>query len=419
MNEADPRLWGLIDQHFRDSPDLSPGRLAVAVSGGGDSLALLLLLCDWASVEDCELFAVTVDHGLRDESAAEAAGVAAICAGLGVAHQTLSWRWDGAGNLPDRARRGRHSTIAAWALAQGIADVALGHTADDQAETFLMRLARGSGVDGLSCMASRRRSDRLTLHRPLLAARRSELRAFLVARGQDWFEDPSNVDPGYDRVKARQALGALEPLGMMVETLCETAGRMRLARSVLERGALELARAAAEVVAGDLEIRIDALKTADEETRLRVLSGAIRWINGADYRPRWQGTKAAWDAIEAGRTHTLAGCLMTPGRDHLRIAREFQAVRSVATPADGLWDGRWRLEGPGAEGLSIRALGEAGLAQCPDWRAGGTPRSSLLAAPSVWDGDRLVAAPLAGMSNGWVARLADERAEFPDVLITH
>lgn len=419
MNEADSRLSGLIDQHFRDSPDLSPARLGVAVSGGGDSLALLLLLRDWAAVEDCELFAVTVDHGLRDEAASEAAGVAALCARLGVAHLTLDWRWDGAGNLPDRARRGRLSVIADWAAEQGIADVALGHTADDQAETFLMRLARGSGVDGLSCMAPRRRAEGLIWHRPLLAARRSELRAFLAALGEDWIEDPTNDDAGFDRVKARRALAGLEPLGLTVETLNETAGRMRLARSVLERVAHDLARDAARVVAGDVEIHLDALKTADEETRLRILSAAIRWISGADYRPRWQGTLAAWEAIEAGRSHTLAGCLMTPGRDHLRVAREYQAVRDLATPADMLWDGRWRLDGPSTAGLSVRATGEAGLAQCPDWRAGGLPRSSLLAAPSVWDGDVLIAAPLAGLSQGWTARLAAERADFADVLITH
>ncbi|MCB2123065.1 MAG: tRNA lysidine(34) synthetase TilS, partial [Rhodobacteraceae bacterium] len=131
---------------------LAPGRsdrLGVAVSGGSDSTALLCLLADLRGTGGPDLAAVTVDHGLRPEAAGEARSVAALCARLGVSHTICRWDgWDGTGNLPDQARRARQNLIAGWASGLGIGAVALAHTRDDQAETVLLRLARGSGVDG-------------------------------------------------------------------------------------------------------------------------------------------------------------------------------------------------------------------------------------------------------------------------------
>ena len=134
MTEAARHLIEMIAAAFPPSP---PQRLGVAVSGGGDSVALLHLLADWARESGTELRAVTVDHGLRPEAATEAADVARACAALGVGHDILRWSgWDGRGNLPDQARRARYRLMADWAQAHGIADVALGHTADDQPKPF-------------------------------------------------------------------------------------------------------------------------------------------------------------------------------------------------------------------------------------------------------------------------------------------
>ena len=166
-------LAALVRAAFGPEP---PDKLGVAVSGGGDSTALLVLLDDWRRDGGPELAVATVDHGLRPEAAAEAAEVAALCGRLGVPHETLAWRWDGKGNLSDAARRGRLRLIAGWANGRGIGMVAQGHTADDQAETFLMRLARGSGVDGLAAMAARRTAEGVAWVRPLLQVRRGEFR---------------------------------------------------------------------------------------------------------------------------------------------------------------------------------------------------------------------------------------------------
>ncbi|MFV2034995.1 MAG: tRNA lysidine(34) synthetase TilS, partial [Halocynthiibacter sp.] len=170
-----------------------PACIGVAVSGGSDSMALLCLLSQLCERHKAHrLSVVTVDHGLRPDAAAEATHVAETCAGLGHQHTVLHWRgWDRSGNLQDRARQARYSLIADWATASGISTVALGHTADDQAENFLIRLARESGVDGLSGMSSRRKIKDVMFLRPMLTATRSELRDFLRDRGIRWVDDPS------------------------------------------------------------------------------------------------------------------------------------------------------------------------------------------------------------------------------------
>jgi tRNA(Ile)-lysidine synthase len=412
-----PDLATLVRTFFTPSP---PARLGVAVSGGGDSMALLHLLNDWRREGGPDLSVVTVDHGLRPEAAAEAAGVAVAAMALGLPHRTL--RWEGGhegGNLPDRARRARYGLIAGWAKAEGIGTVALGHTADDQAETLLMRLARGSGVDGLAGMADRRDHLGLCWARPLLAARRSALRALLAARGVDWVEDPTNEDAIFDRVKARAALGALAPLGVTVEGLVETADRMRMARRALAEAAVALAGRAARLEAGDVILDREAIAGAADELRYRLIARALMLVSGADYRPRFEALKAVVTRALAGQRATLSGCIILPRKGGLHITRELAAVAGVTARPGGVWDGRWRLNGPAEAGQEVRALGEAGLSGCPGWRATGRPRLALLASPAVWHGTRLIAAPLAGRAAGWAAECLYDAMSYRHGLIVH
>lgn len=397
---------------------LAPGRfdrLGVAVSGGGDSLALLHLLAEWRAAGGPQLAAVTVDHGLRAEAAAEAEAVAQVCAGLGVPHHVLRWQgWDRRGNLQDAARRARQRLIADWAAGQGIGAVALGHTADDQAETVLLRLARGSGVDGLAGMAAQRRAQGVLWLRPLLDVRREALRDWLRARGIGWADDPSNDDPRFDRVKARRALAMLAPLGIDVQGLLDTAARMRMARDALAQAAQAAARSLARIDGGDV-LLAPGFAALPEETRLRISAHALRWIGGGDYRPRLSALRAA---LQVGKPATLAGCLLLPeAGGGLRITREPQAVAGAVAAPGALWDGRWHLCGPAPEGCEVRALGEAGLLLCPDWRQTGRPHVALAATPAAWRGNDLVAAPLAGRASGWTAELACGDQDFFHSLI--
>ena len=367
--------------------------IGIAASGGGDSIALLHL----ALAAGLRVEAVTVDHRLRAESGAEAAGVADACAKLGVRHQVRVWEHGPiAGNLMDAARRARMGLIADWARERGIGHVALGHTRDDQAETLLMGLARRAGIDGLAGMRPNWAEGGVTFHRPLLDAGRAELRDWLRGQGIPWVDDPTNDDARFTRVKARLALAALQPLGITAEGLAEVAGHLAGVQAAL---AAQLRRAAAahvEVTAGALRIA-PGLFTEPTEVQRQLVARAIGWLSQRPYRPRADDLSRFLQALSKAGDATLQGC-RTSGGWVLREARH--AGGEVAVGA--LWDGRWRVTGPGG---TVRALGDAGLRACPDWRATGLPRLVLAVTPGVWQGDLLLAAPLAGWDDGWSAQL--------------
>lgn len=398
----------------------APARLGLAVSGGGDSIALLHLAHAWGRAAGVGLSAVTVDHGLRPEAATEARFVAEICARLGVAHDTLRWTgWDGRGNLQAAARAARYRLMAGWAHERGIGAIALGHTMDDQAETFLMRLARGSGPDGLSGMAASHRRDAMIWLRPLLDLRRDALRAWLGQHGQGWIDDPSNRDRRFDRVRVRQALDGMRDIGLTVEGLAETCTRMAMTRAALDHLACETARSTGVIDRGDLLFDSAGLDASPRETRLRLLAAALCWVASAEYRPRLAALETALDAALSGRRRSLHGCLLTPDGPRLRISREPAAVRDTRAAPDRPWDTRWRFFGPKINGVQLRALGETGLACCKGWRETGLPRASLLASPAVWRGDELIAAPLAGHCNGWRAELTPPAEAVLQAIISH
>lgn len=386
-----------------------PGKIGVAVSGGGDSMALLDLLRRRGGTTLC---VASVNHGFREEADDEIALVAEYAARHGLSHDVLRWHWDGVGNLQAAARDGRRGALRDWAIAKGIEYVALGHTADDQAETFLMRLARGSGVDGLSGMTAVRPDGPVTWCRPLLTVRRDDLRRHLREVGVKWADDPSNEDSRFDRVKARQMMETLTPLGLSVARLVQTAEHMAQEKDVLVWAASQAKAQAAKVVAGDVVLERSALANMPKALAFRILADALCFVSGDTYRPRFKALKAAWSS---DRDTSLHGCLILHRGGGVNITRELNAVQKIVVPLGMLWDGRWQVTGDGfgaGEGYDVAALGEGGLSQCPEWRATGMARQTLLASPAVWREGALIAAPLVGFGKGWYARLADGRDRF-------
>lgn len=367
----------------------------------------------------CTVAVATVDHGLRPEAAAEAAAVGAACASIGVPHDILHWRWDGQGNLQDAARRGRIAALATWARARGLRTVALGHTQDDIAETFLMRLARDAGVDGLAAMAARREVEGITFLRPLLGLSRADLRGWLLQRGVAWAEDPSNDDPRFDRVRARRALAALAEVGVDGAAIAALAAKMADVRAALEAATADAAARFVRIDGGDVIVDAPGLAALPAEIRRRLLLAAVMWIASAEYGPRGAEMERFVAAALEGRPATLAGCRTSHARGRLRITREVRAVAGLVGPVGAPWDGRWRVYGPESNGLTLRALGEAGLAACPDWRAAPYPRATLLASPAVWSAEGLVAAPLAGFGAGWVAQCQPPKGPLAAAPLSH
>lgn len=394
----------------------APPRIALGVSGGSDSRALLELSAALSKQHPLDLHVVTVDHGLRAESAAEAASVGRRAQELGLPHAILRWRAPKpASNRAAAAREARYRLMATWRREQGIPLLAVAHTEDDVAETFLLRLARGSGVDGLAEMAAQvREADDLWRIRPLLRASRAALRATCRAYGAEWVEDPSNDDPSYDRTKARAALKALAPLGLTKTRLAKTAAAMRRARLALETQATALSAASARCddVIGWIALAPGPLIAAPAEIALRVLAGALKRVAGATYPPRLDALEEAFEVVIKGEGagRALHGCLMSRlSSGEVAICREPAACAAPTPLAPGRaaeWDKRVRVE-TGRAGLTARALGDDGVAALRAMEAEGalTPPATWRAAPraaqrsygAVFANNDVVAAPAAGL----------------------
>ena len=285
-----------------------PGQpLGVAVSGGPDSLALLLLA---AAARPGLVEAATVDHGVRPQSGEEAAMVAALCGRLGIPHQTLLADWDEtpSANLQAQARTMRYRRLAEWAEARSLPAVATAHHADDQAETLLMRLARGAGVRGLGgARVCRSLTEEVTLVRPLLGWRKAELEALVSNAGIEAVDDPSNRDPRHDRSRIRQWLEQADWADPA--RLAASAAALRDADEALDW-------ALAPLIAERL-LQDDAcvtLNPADlpRELRRRLLLAAFATL--AAPAPRGPDLMRALVALEAGGTATLSGLKLEGGK---------------------------------------------------------------------------------------------------------
>src|SRR5690606_26472099 len=265
--------------------------IGIAVSGGSDSTALLILAADWAKRSGRRIAAATVDHGLRPEARAEAESVGRLCDGLAVPHAILNWvRPDRAGHASQaEARRARHALLAEWARKSALGAIALGHTRDDRIETFLIRARQRSGWHGLAGPLPAGPSPAwpegrgLATIRPLLAFGREELRQELCARSLVWIDDPSNCAERFERVRVRQ-LAARMDADAAARTLRIMNGlaHMRAAVAAEARAALALA----DLAPGSARIPVQQLARMSVQARLRLLEALIMAAGGGETGPR-------------------------------------------------------------------------------------------------------------------------------------
>lgn len=273
----------------------APERLALAVSGGPDSLALLLLA---AAAYPGRIEAATVDHGLRPEGKAEAEFVGRICGELGVPHAIFAAEMAETANLQAAARSKRYALLAGWASAIGAAFLVTAHHLDDQAETLVMRLARGAGLAGLSGI----RAVNPPLLRPLLGWRRAELAAIVEAAGIRAVADPSNEDERFDRARVRKRLAEADWLDPAA--LARSAAALAEAEDALDWAAERLWRERADGAILD-PIGLPA------ELRRRLVLRMIAALDGP--APRGAELARLLATLEAGGTATLSGLKCTGG----------------------------------------------------------------------------------------------------------
>jgi tRNA(Ile)-lysidine synthase len=334
-SEAGAIDWALIDpgliDRFRsdttallDAPLDSAHPLALAVSGGPDSMAMLALA---AAACPGWVIAATVDHRLRANSADEAAMVARWCAASGIPHWTLALEPLPAGNLHAEARAARYTALTDWASGEGAQYLATAHHADDQAETFLMRANRGSGLAGLAGIRPRRRDRDLTVIRPLLGWRRATLRAMADSAGIPFVDDPSNDADRFDRTHLRRHLAAHDLLDPAA--LARSAGWCAEADAEL-RAVRDWLWAARGHYGQDVAIDVADLPRALRRMLARMAIEQVRTANTITRPGFCESThvEALLDALEAGKSATQAG-VMASARDTTWYFREAPPRRSL------------------------------------------------------------------------------------------
>ncbi|MEP3276982.1 MAG: tRNA lysidine(34) synthetase TilS [Stappiaceae bacterium] len=332
--------------------------VALAVSGGPDSLALLFLYARWRQREapDQTCVVLTVDHGLRTESAAEAAGVQRLCRSLSLEHRTLTWT--GAkptSDLQAEAREKRYDLMLSEMASSGIGHLVLGHHLDDQAETFLTRLGRGSGVYGLASMAKSQKREGVVLLRPLLDVPKRRLLATLERDGRTWVDDPSNRDPKYLRSRLRALMPDLEQIGLTSERLAGTARRLRRAADALNFATEQLGDTVlSRHPAGPVSLKIAPFFEAPEEIGLRLLSQILAFAGGHPYGPRLEHIEGLYQSLQqlqSGefRGASLAGVICYVAEkmnDRVWFYRENRGtIQSLplGPRQNVLWDSRFRI----------------------------------------------------------------------------
>ncbi len=396
----------------------------LAVSGGPDSMALMSFARRWAALKGRELafFAVvTIDHALRPESAGEAAFVAEQARRMGFSHAVIEWT--GAKpktGLQAAARQARYDLLFAFCAARAIGCVVTAHTADDQAETFLMRLRRGSGVDGLAGMAPVSSRGDIALVRPLLAFSKARLTASLRASSTPFIQDPSNENEAFERVRLRRAMKALAAAGIGRPSLTMAALRIGRSRDALLKIANDfLVHHFRVSPLGRGACGLEAFQALPEDIALRVLARAVALIGGEQEAPRLMRAERLLERLRTGQVQaTLGGCIVLAGPGALRFYREPGRFKPRPLPfmpgASALWDSRFILtfDSKGDSETAVRQLGADGwLLYKNVMKERGAPvepdRLAALTTPALWKENRLVCAPALGFA-------ADKAGDAPN-----
>lgn len=381
--------------------------IAVAVSGGADSMAAAVLTHEWATALGGRALGVTLDHGLRHEAADEALLVSRRLSALGIESSVLKWRGEKpAANIQAAARAARYQALTDYCARKGILHLVLGHHREDQAETFLMRLSRGSGLYGLAAMSPLQENPHHRILRPFLSVPKRRLVATLQVRGVEWVEDPTNQDLRYDRVRVRRLLPLLAADGLSSSRLARSTQRLAEARTQDEAmTSAALARAVAIHPTGIALADPEVLRTCPRDIALRCLSRLLATVSGSSYSPGSEPLEALYEALVRGAFagSTLSGCRLVSWRRFLLLYRENRHWTRMPLVAGQvtLWDRRFEVMLSDTAHSTVRPIeigplrseGWAQIRQKTEPESLGFPALAGEAVVGLWDGDKVVAVP--------------------------
>ncbi len=392
--------------------------IAVAVSGGPDSMALAFCIKRWADSSGHNLRAFIVDHALREASGNEALLTQQRLNKLGIESEILRWQHDAVSSaIQKQARQARYDLLLNACQRFGIQDLFLAHHRDDQAETILMRLAKGSGVEGLVGMKAEQVTQNVRCLRPFLSCSKAQLIATAEATGIDYVRDPSNSSETFARGRLRRVMPLLATEGLTVESLLDLGARAAEQVELLDYATQNFIIAHSQRdLSGAITFALEAFHGHPVVVGRTALARAILHIVPSDYAPRRSELASVFDLLTRDQTQvtrTLGGCLILRRGSRIIVLREPSAVKDKKILHPGecvLWDNRWRITYPsGLDGdMEIKALGSPthalidklylGLRQQV---RGGRFRATM---PGLWKGEKLVAIPHgedARMIRGW------------------
>lgn len=382
--------------------------VAVAVSGGPDSLALAILADRWTRERGGQLCALTVDHRLRSESGVEIRRLQGWLSARAIRHVVLAWSGEKPkSGIQEAARVARYRLLSGWCREHGYLHLLTAHHREDQLETHLIRRRAHSGADGLAGMSAIRELGGCRLLRPLLDFPKDRLLALLDAEHQPFITDPSNRNPAFERSRFREGDSVMPAAAELPALLAEihTRGTARVARE--RDGNAFLARAANLHPAGFAVLDSGVLLALPRDEAQRVLSAVAATIGGALYPARRERIARLRDVLGAAarRGHTLGGCRFIRWRERVLVMRELARASEPTRLAPGesiFWDRRFHVTLPpeGATRLTIGYLGLAGVTQlnrlsAQGWRSR-LPRLLFPILPAVWDDNGIAAVPHLG-----------------------
>ena len=393
FSEFTELMWPL--EPFETAPNI-----AVACSGGPDSMALLVLAQGWVKLAGGKLTALIVDHRLRDESTAEAVNVARRARELGVEAVILAWSGERpSANVQEKARDARYRLLFEWCAENAVLHLLVAHHRDDQAETVLLRDERGSGDDGLAGIGALQEYGQVRLLRPLLPLAKARLQATADAFRVETVADPSNDDTRFDRVRIRKHLERSSTADEWYEVGLKASVRRRVRDDTMARHFAANCETYSE---GYARLFGGFWGDTSDEIAKRALSAVVAAIGGRSHPPRRRKVTELFEKLKGGRLAggtTSGGCKIVPDKDGVLVVREIGLVAQQAIAVGRVkWDGRFDIDTENSElDCRIGTLGTSGLRAIlddqPELRLDHLPRRVLETLPAVWALERVIEVP--------------------------
>ena len=358
----------LTESKVRDlfSSYINHDRIALAVSGGRDSMALMYLIHRWklGLSLNIDIEVLTVNHNVRKAAEDECRFVHNIAEIYGFRHTVLIWEHGYIKtSFQEKARKARYKLMLDYVRGNNINTILTAHTSDDNIETFIMRLAKGSGLDGLKSINEIRHEDGIQIQRPLLSLSRSLTTSILRSTGNEWIDDPTNDDESFERVRIRNNISSLSTFNISADNLTKTIQRLARAHESISYFTNSISQELVELSEhGHAVINFDKLRNYPKEIILRVFAKALTDINGGTIS--LSSLEAVYaDLIKTGRSKTLNGCQIIPEKNMCVIVRENRGISPVEIKINQRisWDGRFdvHLKSCDKKNIIIDQIGKA------------------------------------------------------------